>query len=418
MNELDFYHQFLKYKDIIIDEIVAEFGEKYEDVIRKRISGYKFFFDSDPDENNIYMNNPNNNLNINNKISIKLKYLQFQTIKKYARKEALKYLKDFITMYFPSISTKKLNGVDNDIIISLFIDDNFNESIIDSLSTENASLLASSDTPNTIKENLIDDKKMLISTLKDFNISFDVYDKTLQDRVDKFITSRKQCRELYLRIVLTSDIDYVKKMSDVLGTKEYQSLYYISYYKYTHNGRIQIEDKKVKYIFYPIIREKNNGLKTADVNLVHEMIHCVQSKYMNDIIDEIDVQRRAIIITNRLHEKGIFIFDNPKNYVVSGEALYEILFPLAKDFIERYDDIFKDALINSSYSKLTLFFGDSWNKYVEEMKKTFEKICNYAIHNNHHQFEYKLNYDKVNNLINEMDEYYQSNIESRGKRHV
>lgn len=85
---------------------------------------------------------------------------------------------------------------------------------------------------------------------------------------------------------------------------------------------------------------------------IHELVHAIEKRNSPNIINEVVTQKAAINITRRLHDNGIFLFDNPIDYQIEGTTKYEALFPIIEPILTNYFYILKDAHINGSFNLL------------------------------------------------------------------
>ena len=161
----------------------------------------------------------------------------------------------------------------------------------------------------------------------------------------------------------------------------------ISFIENAYAGNIIVENDNnisfYSYIRIPLIHLINIGVKGLDVNIIHELIHKIETdknrvgisilndENTNDIINEIRTQKLAIHITRKLHEQGIFIYDNPNDYKIEGESTYEWMFPLSESLLEEFEDIFSSCAINNDLEKLNDYFGSSWVTYSEHINNVY-----------------------------------------------
>lgn len=140
------------------------------------------------------------------------------------------------------------------------------------------------------------------------------------------------------------------------------------------------------FIRIPVATLLNRGIKSLDVCLIHEIIHKIETcgnhvgiaiedkKSTNKIINEIRTQKIAIQITKRLHENGIFIFDNPKEHSFYNDSKYEILFPLTGNLLEEYEPFFNKCAMKSTSHLLELKFSKTWNFYATYLNEVYKYV--------------------------------------------
>lgn len=189
-------------------------------------------------------------------------------------------------------------------------------------------------------------------------------------------------------------------------------LFYMSFYQKPNRGIFPLSGgKKLKYIFYPVVRQINQNFKALDTTFIHEIVHTIEKEGKYSIIDEIIVQKAAMNITKRLHENGIFIFDNKEDYLIEGNCMYEVLFPLIEPILLNYYDLLKDTLINGSFYSLNEAFGESWNKFLQELEMIYATYQDISSRNQ--KFTWETNLSNLNKYMEEMSEFYQ-----KGGKHV
>lgn len=116
-------------------------------------------------------------------------------------------------------------------LVSLFGNDNFDASYIDSYSSDSMNLLSRKDTPSIIKENILDDQKIIRESLKEYGITID---DDFISQVDDFIDKRELEKSGYYYKILKSDFCYNKELTKYLPVSDAEMLYRISFYQKPH----------------------------------------------------------------------------------------------------------------------------------------------------------------------------------------
>lgn len=339
---------------------------------------------------------------------IKERYRKLQKIKEKSRNELMDEFKWFISVFF-KIDKNVLDKKDSEELLSLFTNQNFDESYIDSYNSHNMNLLNRTDTPEVIKESVLNDQRILKEQLEKFGI---IIDENFLHQVDGFIEKRKLEKEGYYRRILQSDFSYNRELYELMQETDPGILFYMSFYQEPNRGIFTLSGgKKIKYIFYPVVRQINQNFKALDTTFVHEIVHTIEKEGKYSIIDEIIVQKAAINITKRLHENGIFIFDNKEDYLIEGNCKYEALFPLIDPILLNYYDLLKNTLINGSFYSLNEVFGESWNKFLQELEMIYATYQDISSRNQ--KFTWETNLSNLNKYMEEMSEFYQ-----KGGKHV
>lgn len=408
MAPLDFQKQYNKYKDIIVEEIIQEFGEEYRDIIKERINSHVIILQSNPLDDYTYACKHHEKIKFTDRLIIKERYRKLEHIKEKARNDLMHEFQWSIMAFF-KIDENIIFSNNPQNLVSLFGNENFDASYIDSYSFDSMNLLNREDIPSTIKENILRDQSILRESLEKYGISID---DDFISQVDNFIDKRNLEKEGYYYRILNSNFIYNKELSKYLP-KDARALFRISFYQNAHRSIIIKNGKEeIKYVFCPIIKLINLNLKGLDICFIHELVHTIQREPV-DTIGEIVVQKAAINITNRLHNNEIFLFDNPDDYKIMGECGYEPFFPVIEPILSNYyDSILKNTLINSNFSSLGEVFGESWDKFLLELENLFLDFKKINM-KTQEGFIWQADLSRINQYMQEIGTFY-----NRGGKHV
>lgn len=409
MAPLNFQKQFSKYKDILMEEIIQEFGEEYRNDIIERINNHGIILQSNPLDDYTYLCKHADKIKFTDRFIIKERHRKLERIKEKARNDLMHEFQWMIKVFF-KIDENIIFGKDSNELVSLFGNENFDTSYIDSYNSDSMNLLNREDTPQIVKENILNDQRILKESLEKYGI---IIDEDFISQVDDFIDKRKLEKDGYYRKILKSNSSYNKELSQYLSVVNPAILFYISFFQFSHRNTISIKNQTtIEYVFCPIIRLINQNLKGLDIAFIHELVHTVAKEKRVSIINEVIVQKAAINITRRLHENGIFIFDNPDDYRIENECTYESLFPIIEPILSNYDDILKDTLINGSLYSLSEVFGESWNNFLTELENLFSTLLNMDMRSKEH-YTWQTDLSNINRYMAEMNDFYH-----RGGKHV
>ncbi|MDE5586890.1 MAG: hypothetical protein K2I72_00795, partial [Bacilli bacterium] len=345
---------------------------------------------------------------------IKERYKKLEKIKEKSRNELMDEFKWFIAAFF-EIDKNMLDQKDSKEFVSLFGNQNFDESYIDSYSSKSMSLLDRYDTPRVVEKSILNDQRIVEEKLSEFgiDIGIDIDEEKFIEKVDGFIEKRQVEKEDYYRRILSSNFSYNRELSKCLSTKNSVILFNASFYKNPNRSwYIMSDGQKINFVFYPIVRMVNQNSKTLDADFIHELVHTVAKDGEYSIINEIVVQKAAINITKRLHENGIFIFDDKEQCLIEGQSRYEALFSVIEPILSNYYDVLKEILINGSFYSLDEVFGESWDKFLAELENIFanyEKMAKTALEG----FNWNTNLSYLNGYMREIIEFY-----NKGGKHV
>lgn len=401
MKGLDFYKQFEKYKKVIVQEIINEFGEENKNIICERIDGNILVFMSSPSEEYDYVRN-NSSINLLDKASVKMKYKNFEAIK---NKICEPLMDGFIdtALYYMGLDKSYLK---NEKLRELFTDENFNEGLIDSLTDKSMELLKNEKVPKSIRDNIRNNQAKFDKIVNELGIKVN---GNFYYCIDEIIMIRDTYKYMYYKKILENDSFYISNLRKILNTSDYVKLFYISFVENTNHGNIKIGDNLIKYIYCPIARLKNQGIKSIDVQIVHELIHSIQGEEIDNLFNEINVQMHAINVVKRLHQNNVFVFDNENDYKITGECIYESLFPLTDKLLDQYGFIF-DKCIFDGYGDMKNIFGEYWKKYLLQISHIYDVYLTKHI-------MLENNFKKVYEEIENMENFYcENNI--KGDKHV
>lgn len=387
INICNISENFNKHKNIIIGLLVDYYGQEYYDLINKRINSTYFDFSSTPVEDYKYVMVHDNEISSFDKIIIKLRYKLYRSLEKKSRKNNFDLLTKYVSNNLLITDLNRIKSKE-ELFWSLFSDENFNSGLIDSFSSKSTDLLNDNSVATCIKESINNDREKFKEISK--NLEIDISNLT-SDFVDEFIEYRKELQENHKNYIAKNS-QFGKKMFKVIKSEfnlelQLEILSIISFIENAYSGIITVGNDNNKsfynYIRIPLIHLINIGVKGLDVNIIHELIHKIETdkdrvgisilndENTNDIINEIRTQKLAIHITRKLHEQGIFIYDNPDDYKIEGESTYEWMFPLTESFLEEFEEIFSSCAINNDIDKLNDYFGSSWSTYSEHINNEY-----------------------------------------------
>lgn len=376
----------MKKKTNLIEIFVAEYGEKYREKIVKTFNSLYINFDSEPFENLIYGLKHINEINKQDLIILYKESEQYNKIQDDAYEISANKLNDYIVKNF---NIQDLNLLSENI--RLFYSYFFKAGYVDFFSTNNKNMLNDVNTSNLVKGEILENQKKCRLGMLELGIDIDLIS---QSTIDDFIAFKeKMIQEIKLYIMENSDYGekIYNELKIKLGTENiyYEQMDAICFKEHPFAGLFYYPEEKQMYSFikYPIVLLLNRGNKCIDVNIIHELIHRIEKneiegyelmtygeKNTNDIVKEVRTQKLAIKITRKLHNNGIFIYDDPTMYKIEGECLYELLFPLFSDFLEEYESFFNECAINNMLSNLEDEFGEGWNDFTSYITSIYNQM--------------------------------------------
>lgn len=367
----DYYDRFLKNKDIIFNELINEFGTEYKDIIKNRLDNLIIVFDSTPNEEYDYLKNNKDLINNSKKLKILYNYKQYELARKIAFKNVSFDIKKIISSIF-DIDVNNLN----DSNMFLFLDDNLNEGLIDSFSSSNEKLLKDNNCPSWIKKNILNDRNDF--KLKVEKLGFDINSTpNIKEKVDRYIEERTKLNLIFYGKILERNNLYNNELKQNFDILDFWCLYYISFYDKTNNFKMTLNNKDYEYIYFPVDKLKNNKVKALDTSFIHELIHACLKENKQDIILETYVQSHAINIASKIHNKGLFIFDNKKDYEEKNWSSYEFLLNFISDFLEKNEELLTNLYIKKGVLIVDYFLGENYNELNFKLKKIYELYKTY-----------------------------------------
>lgn len=388
----EFFHE-------LLEMYVSNYGEKYRDLIKKRLSSVCFDFSTAPSILKKSLEKYSNELSEIDKKQIQKGLVEYETWK-----EDFHYFFEYEFQYF-------LKGIFNtslEIPISAFTNQDFSSGLIDSYSQYSEFLLSSKFAIPELKEKIQQEREEFKELLKKNDIDISNLDA---DKIQKIIERRNEENSLYKCALAKKCGEGEKSVKDIKNKYDYdiddQDFKQLIFLPYAVTLKISQVDARIVRI--PVLLMRYFEIDSMDEVFVHELIHCIEESNDLGIIDEVKVEKLAIKITNALHEKGLFLFDDPKNY---GEcnSLYELLFPLLSDFFEKHVEIFNECSIEGKTNLLETYFGDDWNSFSSDLEEIY--ACLTACH--HRGFSDKLDLEKFQSYFEEkiqsMESYYKDSF--------
>lgn len=411
---------FEKYKSILLEKFASYYGEQYRNIIFERISSTYIDFSSSPIEDFNYsfshqdtigedlLNMIERKFNIYKELSVKTKDILIQR---------------FIDFLLREIKIKNSNNIIEHINIftNMFSCNVFNKSYIDAFTTNSTDLLNTYQTPSSIKDNIILKQKMFNRINLQYNFGLNEPSTFIADKITEV---RDKILKEY-EYLIAQKCEYGQNI--LMGIKNFHNiklspdeLSYITFIPNAYHGNIGHANNDsmewYSFIRIPLTLLFNNRVRSIDVSVIHEFIHCIESfgwyvgieshvNGENKISNEIRTQKLALEITEELHEEGIFIFDDPKNYRLGGQSTYEWLFPISLDFFNKYEEIFKDCAIRNDRTLLVNNFGLSWKIYSHYLEEIYNKFMEYNCNVENTTINFNVD-NTYSNLIDDMESHY------------
>lgn len=372
---------FNKYKNIIIDLFVEYYGDGYRQLIEERINKTWFYFGSNPKVEWEYAKEHQEL--VTDFDSITKEYFTYnKTEEKAYQKYSVKLFK--YIMHELNIKKTKIN-YPSEAFLRVFFDRNFDLGYIDSLSY--TSIANYDEAPKSMQEALEHDRECVYECARACNIDSSLFTPEFVDNLNKY---RMQIKQEYQEYIVRKS-KYAKNLENMLinnyhypiETADIKHLMFLTEQN-SYNMTKSINGNYYTLILVQVVALKQSGVNYIDLSLIHELIHAVErnlgctgldidDKYT--LFNESRVQKLAIKLTTILHENGIFIYDDPNNYVNhTTNVVYEWLFPFIDDLLDKYESFISECAINSDIVSFENRFGESCTLYGEIITKAYDEI--------------------------------------------
>ena len=402
--------RFRNKKDIIIETIIDHYGREYEQLIKDRLSNLLIDFSSLPSQEYKFLQKHGDQLNERSKLIIESRYLKYKQAEKIAWEEVIKSIRDYVE------KNLSIKCSDEDVAY-MFSNSNFEKEYIDS------QILNDSETHKLQRDNVLEEQIFFKNHpfLKDARMS--------QEDINKFMKYKNQVQKQYqITIIEKSQFcknvfkDFVKRWETPIPAECFTRIAF-KYDAFTSSFTVTDDFGKQTiepYIIMRYLKLKNAGTKCFDTNIIHEVIHSVEigpnnetfglrAKGLNaEMANEVKTQLLAIKIVKELHDLGVFILDDPNDYIIQGQSAYEWLFPLTQDFFERNEQIILDCAINNEPHKMVEYFGKPYIEFNNELIRIFDNFM-YQYKNSNCVVVSKNDQDLISNIINSMEQYKKEN---------
>ena len=380
-NILHISDNFYKYKDVLTRLFIDYYGEEYADIIKNRIDLLCYDFSSIPNEEYKFVQNNKNQFDVISKLLTTLNYKDFSIAQKRFQKVHNNIFMKYIQSKWSIESIDENGELLPPSPLFLFTDASYEKGYIDYFSSKFIQLLNDPSIPEEHKDYVRGEQETVGEILQSYGIHIE--DISSVD-VDELIEYRNRIKDSYQKCLVEKtlfgkkiDKIFRKVMGFQLPSENLSSIA-LSNKSFAGYIRVDEDDDSTYYQFIkiPLLHLMNHNLKTLDVNLIHELIHKIETydNYVgiayhrdevavNVIANEIRTQILAINFAKQLHKLGFFIFDNPDDYKYENESAYESLFPLTKDFFDKYEEVFSYCAMNHSPQQLVEYFGESFSDF-------------------------------------------------------
>lgn len=362
----------------IEEMLIEEYGYRYEELIRNRLSKTNYIFKSTPDITYYSLKelgyDPKKYKSLEKYYQDYINYRQVEDyLDKKIKKKIYNYLKEKLSLSDDYLS-KHLNE-----ILSL------NYQVF----SENSMNILRYSLNESLKSLIIEKQSDFIRRCMEEDLPLAVID--ISKELDAYTSLLERSKQIQLLKLTNFGKEMTNHISNILDTNYYyESLNYSRKILFDDNNAAatwSIERNKKSYtiVYLPILKIKDDI--SIDHVLVHESIHAIESKKGNsgigsykrdnNVINELKTESKTMRLHNKMKKNGISIFDTEENSNKT-ECLYTHFVPLIDYLLQDYEDLFNYCSLYNKVSPLYKVFGKdnfvNFSKDVSDLYYTADLI--------------------------------------------
>ena len=362
----------------IEEMLIEEYGYRYEELIRNRLSKTNYIFKSLPDITYYSLKelgyDPKKYKSLEKYYQDYINYRQVEDyLDKKIKKKIYNYLKEKLSLSDDYLS-KHLNE-----ILSL------NYQVF----SENSMNILRYSLNESLKSLIIEKQSDFIRRCMEEDLPLAVID--ISKELDAYTSLLERSKQIQLLKLTNFGKEMTNHISNILDTNYYyESLNYSRKILFDDNNVAttwSIERNKKSYIivYLPILKIKDDI--SIDHVLVHESIHAIESKKGNsgigsykrdnNVINELKTESKTMRLHNKMKKDGISIFDTEENSNKT-ECLYTHFVSLVEPLLQDYEDLFNYCSLYNRVSPLYKVFGKdnfvNFSKDVSDLYYTADLI--------------------------------------------
>ena len=362
----------------IEEMLIEEYGYRYEELIRNRLSKTNYIFKSQPDITYYSLKelgyDPKKYKSLEKYYQDYINYRQVEDyLDKKIKKKIYNYLKEKLSLSDDYLS-KHLNE-----ILSL------NYQVF----SENSMNILRYSLNESLKSLIIEKQSDFIRRCMEEDLPLTIID--ISKELDAYTSLLERSKQIQLLKLTNFGKEMTNHISNILDTNYYyESLNYSRKILFDDNNAAttwSIERNKKSYIivYLPILKIKDDI--SIDHVLVHESIHAIESKKGNsgigsykrdnNVINELKTESKTMRLHNKMKKDGISIFDTEENSNKT-ECLYTHFVPLIDYLLQDYEDLFNYCSLYNKVSPLYKVFGKdhfvNFSKDVSDLYYTADLI--------------------------------------------
>ena len=362
----------------IEEMLIEEYGYRYEELIRNRLSKTNYIFKSTPDITYYSLKelgyDPKKYKSLEKYYQDYINYRQVEDyLDKKIKKKIYNYLKEKLSLSDDYLS-KQLNEI---------------MSINYQVFSENSMNILRYSLNESLKSLIIEKQSDFIRRCMEEDLPLAFID--ISKELDAYTSLLERSKQIQLLKLTNFGKEMTNHISNILDTNYYyESLNYSRKILFDDNNAAttwSIERNKKSYIivYLPILKIKDDI--SIDHVLVHESIHAIESKKGNsgigsykrdnNVINELKTESKTMRLHNKMKKNGISIFDTEENSNKT-ECLYTHFVPLIDYLLQDYEDLFNYCSLYNKVSPLYKVFGKdnfvNFSKDVSDLYYTADLI--------------------------------------------
>ena len=359
----------------IEEMLIEEYGYRYEELIRNRLSKTNYIFKSTPDITYYSLKelgyDPKKYKSLEKYYQDYINYRQVEDyLDKKIKKKIYNYLKEKLSLSDDYLS-KHLNE-----ILSL------NYQVF----SENSMNILRYSLNESLKSLIIEKQSDFIRRCMEEDLPLAFID--ISKELDAYTSLLERSKQIQLLKLTNFGKEMTNHISNILDTNYYyESLNYSRKILFDDNNAAttwSIERNKKSYIivYLPILKIKDDI--SIDHVLVHESIHAIESKKGNsgigsykrdnNVINELKTESKTMRLHNKMKKNGISIFDTEENSNKT-ECLYTHFVPLIDYLLQDYEDLFNYCSLYNKVSPLYKVFGrDNFNNFSMNVSNLYYSV--------------------------------------------
>lgn len=358
--------------------LIEEYGYRYEELIRNRLSKTNYIFKSPPDITYYSLKelgyDPKTYKSLEKYYQDYINYRQVEDyLDKKIKKKIYNYLKEKLSLSDDYLS-KHLEEILN-LDYKVF--------------SENSMNILRYSLNESLKSLIIEKQSDFIRRCMEEDLPLTIID--ISKELDAYTSLLERSKQIQLLKLTNFGKEMTNHISNILDTNHYyESLNYSRKILFDDNNAAttwSIERNKKSYtiVYLPILKIKDDI--SIDHVLVHESIHAIESKKGNsgigsykrdnNVINELKTESKTMRLHNKMKKDGISIFDTEENSNKT-ECLYTHFVPLIDYLLQDYEDLFNYCSLYNKVSPLYKVFGKdnfvNFSKDVSDLYYTADLI--------------------------------------------